>query len=82
MFKNLPNANELAEKVTRGIYEKAEKQAAKIESLIKTCADSGKRECCISDDLEKATIAELRRLGYIVKTFYDQRDGNYTTINW
>ena len=82
MFKNLPKANDAAIRVLSGQYEKAEQQAAKVESAITRAISSGERGVNIDGSLEGSVQAKLRSMGYTVNYNNDQRDGNYTSITW
>ena len=82
MFKNLPKANEAAIKVVQGQYQKAQAQAAKVESAITKAVEAGQRGVSIDGKLEQGVESNLRQMGYALTYNSDQRDGNYTHISW
>lgn len=82
LFTQLPDATTAAQTIERGKYEKAQQQAARIETLITQAIKSGQRGVSVNDPLETAVKVELESKGYKVKYNSDQRDGSYTTITW
>ena len=57
------------------------KETEAVLGLIATAAYAGKNNV-YSAALDKVVVSRLEELGYVLKTTYDQRDGNSTVVSW
>lgn len=78
---NIPHASEARKTIENGLYEKAQKQAAQVQSLITKAISEGRRAISLDDSLEPAVVKKLEALGYRYESKFF-RNENCTSVSW
>lgn len=83
MSETLPTAQEAAQAVEAGHYEKAQKQLSGLTRSILEAISKGARSYGFSGNLEPSVKAEFEVKGYKLQSSTDPRDHEtWTTITW
>lgn len=78
---NIPPASVARKTIEDGLYDKAQNQAAKVQSLITKAISEGRRAISLDDYLELAVVAKLQSLGYKYES-NSFRNEACITISW
>jgi hypothetical protein len=78
---NIPTASDARKSIENGLYEKAQNQAAKVQSLIVKAISEGRRSVSLDDYLESAVAEKLKSLGYKYESG-SHRNETYASVSW
>ena len=78
---NIPQASAARKSIEDGLYEKAQSQAAKVQTLIVKAISEGRRNISLDDYLEPAVAKKLEDLGYKYKS-ESFRNETCISVSW
>lgn len=78
---NIPPASVARKTIEDGLYEKAQSQAAKVQTLVTKAISEGRRCVGLDETLETAVVKKLESLGYKYESSYFRNETSIT-ISW